>query len=61
MSFVRVCRPGGTIGMMNFTEEGNGGEFFALLAPYAPPPPPGAAPPVSGGMRVMCGSSSAIA
>jgi ubiquinone/menaquinone biosynthesis C-methylase UbiE len=43
---VRVCRPGGTIGMMNFTEEGNGGEFFALLAPYAPPPPPGAAPPV---------------
>ena len=43
---VRVCRPGGTIGMMNFTPEGNGGEFFALLAPYAPPPPPGAAPPV---------------
>lgn len=43
---VRVCRPGGTIGMMNFTPEGIGGEFFALLAPYAPPPPPGAAPPV---------------
>jgi ubiquinone/menaquinone biosynthesis C-methylase UbiE len=43
---VRVCRPGGTIGMMNFTPEGTGGEFFALLAPYAPPPPPGAAPPV---------------
>jgi ubiquinone/menaquinone biosynthesis C-methylase UbiE len=34
---VRVCRPGGTIGMMNFTPEGTGGEFFALLAPYAPP------------------------
>ena len=43
---VRVCRPGGTIGMINFTPEGTGGEFFALLAPYAPPPPPGTDPPV---------------
>jgi len=43
---VRVCRPGGTIGLINFTPEGIGGEFFALLAPYAPPPPPGAAPPL---------------
>ena len=41
---VRVCRPGGTIGMMNFTPEGTGGEFFSLLAPYAPAPPPGADP-----------------
>ncbi len=46
---LRVCRPGGTIGMMNFTPEGTGGEFFALLAPYAPAPPPGADPPVSWG------------
>jgi SAM-dependent methyltransferase len=40
---LRVCRPGGTIGMINFTPEGLGGEFFGLLAPYAPggdgPPP----------------------
>ena len=43
---VRVCRPGGTIGMMNFTPEGTGGEFFALLAPYTPPPPPGAPSPL---------------
>jgi 2-polyprenyl-6-hydroxyphenyl methylase/3-demethylubiquinone-9 3-methyltransferase len=43
---VRVCRPGGTIGMVNFTPEGSGGEFFSVLAPYAPPPPPGALPPV---------------
>jgi ubiquinone/menaquinone biosynthesis C-methylase UbiE len=43
---VRVCRPGGTIGMMNFTPAGTGGEFFALLASYAPPPPPGAASPL---------------
>jgi SAM-dependent methyltransferase len=48
---LRVCRPGGTIGMMNFTPEGNGGEFFALLAPYAPAPPPGAAPPVLWGQE----------
>jgi SAM-dependent methyltransferase len=48
---VRVCRPGGTIGMMNFTPEGTGGEFFALLAPYAPAPPPGTAPPVLWGQE----------
>jgi SAM-dependent methyltransferase len=48
---VRVCRPGGTIGMMNFTPAGTGGEFFALLAPYAPAPPPGAAPPVLWGQE----------
>jgi SAM-dependent methyltransferase len=43
---LRVCRPGGTIGLISFTPEGKGGEFFALLAPYLPEPPPGAAPPV---------------
>lgn len=43
---LRVCRPGGTIGMLNFTPEGLGGEFFALFGGYAPPPPPGALPPV---------------
>lgn len=36
---VRVCRPGGVIGMINFTPDGIGGEFFAFLAPYAPAPP----------------------
>jgi ubiquinone/menaquinone biosynthesis C-methylase UbiE len=36
---VRVCRPGGTIGMLNFTPEGLGAEFFGVFAPYAPPPP----------------------
>lgn len=43
---IRVCRPGGTIGMINFTPEGNGAAFFAALGPYAPPPPPGALAPV---------------
>lgn len=46
---VRVCRPGGTIGLIAFTPEGIGGEFFALLAPYMPPPPPGASPPLQWG------------
>lgn len=42
---VRVCRPGGTIGMINFTPEGLISEFFEVLAPYAPAPPTGALPP----------------
>lgn len=41
---VRVCRPGGTIGMINWTPEGFIGQLFATLKPYAPPPPPGASP-----------------
>jgi ubiquinone/menaquinone biosynthesis C-methylase UbiE len=43
---LRVCRPGGTIGMINFTPDGAGGEFFRLLSKYLPPPPAGARPPV---------------
>lgn len=41
----RVCRSGGTTGMLNFTPEGLIGDFFEALAPYAPEPPPGAQPP----------------
>ena len=43
---VRVCRPGGVIGMLNFTPEGLAGRFFGTLAPYLPPPPPDALPPL---------------
>jgi ubiquinone/menaquinone biosynthesis C-methylase UbiE len=43
---MRVCRPGGTIGMINFTPGGVGGEFFRVLAGYAPPLPAGALPPI---------------
>lgn len=46
---LRVCRDDGTIGMINFIPEGRGGDFFRLLAPYAPPTPPGALPPVMWG------------
>jgi SAM-dependent methyltransferase len=42
---VRVCRPGGTIGLINWTPEGFIGQLFATMKPYAPPPPPGAQPP----------------
>ena len=41
---VRVCRPGGTIGILSWTPEGFIGQLFATLKPYAPPPPPGASP-----------------
>lgn len=42
---VRVCRPGGTVGLLNWTPEGFIGRMFAAMRPYAPPPPPGAQPP----------------
>ncbi|MFC9057590.1 class I SAM-dependent methyltransferase [Streptomyces sp. NPDC057074] len=42
---VRVCRPGGTIGLLNWTPEGFVGQMFAIMKPFAPPPPPGAQPP----------------
>lgn len=41
---VRVTRPGGTIGLINWTPEGFIGNLFATMKPYAPPPPPGASP-----------------
>lgn len=42
---VRVCRPGGRIGLVSWTPEGFIGQLFATMKPYAPPPPPGAQPP----------------
>ncbi|MGW3989704.1 class I SAM-dependent methyltransferase [Streptomyces sp. NPDC004830] len=42
---VRVCRPGGTIGVLSWTPQGFIGRMFAAMKPYAPPPPPGAQPP----------------
>jgi ubiquinone/menaquinone biosynthesis C-methylase UbiE len=35
---LRVCRPGGTIGMVNFTPEGLLTDFLAVFAPYGPAP-----------------------
>lgn len=42
----RVCRRGGTIGMLNFRPVGAAAEFFELVGRYAPPLPPGALPPL---------------
>lgn len=42
---VRVCRPGGTIGLLSWTPEGMIGQLFKTMGPFAPPPPPGAQPP----------------
>ncbi|GAA2564343.1 class I SAM-dependent methyltransferase [Pseudonocardia hydrocarbonoxydans] len=41
---LRVCRPGGTIGLLNWTPEGFVGQLLATLKPFAPAPPPGASP-----------------
>jgi ubiquinone/menaquinone biosynthesis C-methylase UbiE len=60
---LRVSRPGGTIGMINFTPEGLAGDFFGLFGDYAPPPPAGAIPPVMWGteehVRELLGDSVA--
>jgi len=42
---VRVCRTGGTIGLLSWTPEGMIGGLFRTMGPFAPPPPPGAQPP----------------
>src|SRR5262245_7449606 len=44
---LRVCKRGGTVGMINFTPRAD--PFFDLLASYLPPPPPGALPPTAWG------------
>jgi ubiquinone/menaquinone biosynthesis C-methylase UbiE len=46
---LRVCRPGGTIGMINFTPDGLAGDFFELVGRYAPPPRLDALSPVMWG------------
>jgi ubiquinone/menaquinone biosynthesis C-methylase UbiE len=43
---VRVCRPGGMIGVAAWTPEGVNGQMFATLGGHMPPPPEGFQPPV---------------
>src|SRR4051812_35935071 len=46
---VRVCRPGGTIGLLSWTPEGMTGALFRAMGPFAPAPPAGAqSPPLWG-------------
>jgi SAM-dependent methyltransferase len=42
---VRVCRAGGTIGLLNWTPEGMLGALFRMMGQFAPPAPAGASPP----------------
>lgn len=49
---VRVCRPGGRIGLLNWTPSGFVGQLFATMKPYAAPPPAGASPPPQWGDEV---------
>jgi len=41
----RVCRTGGTVGLLSWTPTGMLGALFRMMGPFAPPPPPGASPP----------------
>jgi SAM-dependent methyltransferase len=42
----RVLRPGGRLGLCNWTPEGSQGHFFRALGAYLPPPPNFAQPPL---------------
>lgn len=42
---VRVCKPGGRIGVISWTPEGFIGQMFATMKPYVAAPPAGAQPP----------------
>jgi SAM-dependent methyltransferase len=42
---VRVCKPGGAIGLCNWTPEGKVGELFSIMSRYLPPAPAYASPP----------------
>ena len=41
---LRVCRRGGTIGLVNWTPQGFVGQMFAAMKPFVSAPPPGAQP-----------------
>lgn len=45
----RVTRPGGRIGLANWTPAGGVGRMFRMLAPFQPPPPPEAGAPLDWG------------
>jgi SAM-dependent methyltransferase len=46
---VRVCRPGGVIGVAAWTPEGATGEMFKTVGAHMPPPPPELRPPMMWG------------
>lgn len=48
---VRVCRPGGTIGVISWTPGGFMGQLFATVRPYRPTLPPGVPPAALWGLE----------
>ncbi len=42
---LRVCRPGGRLGLISWTPQGFIGQLFTTMKPFMAPPPPGAEPP----------------
>ncbi len=50
----RVCRPGGRLVMTTWTDTGSVGDFFRLVAGYAPPPVEGAGSPLQWGDADYC-------
>jgi ubiquinone/menaquinone biosynthesis C-methylase UbiE len=58
---VRVCRPGGRIGMTTWANDGFAGELFRLTGSFMPPPPAGVGPPplwgVEAHVREMFGTA----
>ncbi|HKG63411.1 MAG TPA: class I SAM-dependent methyltransferase [Solirubrobacteraceae bacterium] len=52
---VRVCKPGGTIGLLSWTPEGMIGALFRTIGPFAPAPPPGASSPPLWGSETHLG------
>lgn len=42
---VRVCKPGGVIGLINWTPASQVGRLLDIISRYLPPPPPFASPP----------------
>jgi SAM-dependent methyltransferase len=46
---VRVCKPGGVIGLVNWTPAGQVGQLLQIMSRYLPAPPSFASPPVAWG------------
>jgi SAM-dependent methyltransferase len=61
---LRVCRPGGKIGMANWVPDGFFGQVSQLIARYVPPPSAGLKPPVrwgtEDGLRELFGPRAAV-
>jgi len=52
----RVCKPGGTVALLNWTPEGFIGEMFGIMRDYQPAPPPGASSPPMWGSEDYVGA-----